>query len=324
MNDSILVYGFYGKNNLGDDLFIDSFKKIFPDLNLIFTSIITPDLLKDVSAVFFGGGSFLYDHPNISTKDLDLLKQKKIFYIGIGIEADIHPCHIDLMSSAELIATRSLEQLDRVKSINCNAIYIPDIVYSLRHLVSKISKKTPSVLVLPNISVVPKHKDPYWKHASWNYFKSEFCQFLDLLVSHNKCKLNFFAMCQNKDLDDSFAAAEIINCMTARNNTYILDEVNDFSEITKTFSQYDVIITQRFHGIVIADMVGVPFIAIHHHDKIKNAQSINGKFVSYYGLTKSNLTEEYLSVKNMDILNILPIESNTFERLNQTVTSLLK
>lgn len=267
---------------------------------------------------FSVGGSFLYSKINISDEDFELLKTKKIFYIGIGIEVGINPMHLELMKSAKLIATRSIDQLSRMQEINSNSIFVPDIVYSLQDQV-KFSEKEKSVLVIPNISVVPKHNEPHWKHAAWNYFKSEYCQFLDYLVENN-FKLNFFSMCNSATVDDKFAAIEIMNLMNYSNsNMLIHTNIESISDVTALYSKYSAILTQRFHGIVLSEMVNTKYIAIHHHDKLKFSEPHNGNYVSYYGLNKQQLIDQF------NHLNVVKnsINSNVFNNLKTEVDKLL-
>src|SRR5271166_6394396 len=133
---NILIYGFYYKNNLGDDLFMEAFEYLFPDLELFFTDSISVDKLLGMDAVFFGGGSFLLGNHNISTEAVTILKTKKVFYLGVGVETDIHPVHLELMSGAQLIATRSIDQVERLRTINPNVRFIPDLVYALQDKVN--------------------------------------------------------------------------------------------------------------------------------------------------------------------------------------------
>ncbi len=315
----VLVYGWYNKGNIGDELFKDAFKHLFPDLNFTFVARLTTELLQKTSIVFFGGGSYLHDRPNFKDEDLKLLQSKKIFFIGTGIEAGIHPIYIDLMVRAKLIATRSFDQVDRIKKLNPNTIYIPDIVYSLQSQIYKSTPKNKSVLVIPNISVVPKWNDINWKHASWNYFKSEFSQFLDFLVEDG-FKLNFFPMCRNSSLDDQAAAIEIINMMDHRDISYPLqDKPQNIIDITKLWSKYQFIITQRFHGIVLSEMTKIPYLAIHHHDKLKNSIPHNGKYVSYYGTYKQELIDQFNSLNNMKYSSSMPVDLNVFKILAEEV-----
>jgi polysaccharide pyruvyl transferase WcaK-like protein len=318
----VLVYGWYHQGNIGDDLFMDAFAHLFPDFEFNFSEIIMVDKLQDVDAVFFGGGSFLLDAPNIEDSAWELLASKKIFYLGIGIEADIHPIHQDLMSRAQLIAIRSPNQVERVKAINPNTRFVPDLVYSLQSQVQTTYKAKKSVLVLPNISVVPKTIDPQWKHAAWYYFKSEYSQFLDWLIE-NGFNLRFFSMCYGNEMNDDWATGEIISQMKHRYQYGIADRLFNIQQLTSLLSEYEVIITQRFHGIVLAEMMKTGYLAIHHHDKLKFSYPGNGKFLSYYNCSKQSLIEGFHAARQMNYSSILPIETNIFETLVQDVISLI-
>lgn len=319
----VLVYGFYHQGNLGDDLFVDAFTHLFPNLNLTFTDHITDDKLKDIDAVFFGGGSFLFGQPNITSTALEIIKKKKIFYLGVGVEAEIHSVHLDLMSRSQLLAIRTAEQLERVKYINSNTILIPDLVYSLASLVQPQTIDDKSVLVMPNVYVVPQHNDPNWKHAAWNYFKSEFCQFLDYLVE-NKYHPHLFPMCSAHKEDDRWAAVDLVSFMQHRSNGFLLQtQVKGIGQISNLISKHSMVITQRYHGIVLSEICQTPYIAIHHHEKLKKQPKNVGEFISYYGLSKQTMIETF----NRSLLNnnkpILPIETDIFGVLVNRITSLL-
>lgn len=316
----ILVYGWYRAGNAGDELFANAFRVLFPEHEFNFVSQITEENLSNVEAVFFGGGSFLSGNVNVAPTAKEILKTKKIFYIGVGAETAISSGHLELMSLAKLVAIRSPEQLEKVKSINENSITIPDLVYALQTSVINSHKMSKSVLILPNIEVVPNHTHPHWKHSSWAYFKSEFAQFLDELVAQG-FKLNFFSMCENKVMSDACAASEIINMMQRRSTSYQLPFLSeDMEGLTKVLSQYEIIITQRFHGIILSEMMGTPYISLHHHDKLKFASPMSGISLPYYGIMKQNLLD---SLNKLKVTQSLPIESDIFETLKQKVANIL-
>lgn len=319
----VLVYGWYHQGNIGDDLFIDAFKHLFPKLDLTFAENINEKRLKDIDAIFFGGGSFLFGQPVITPAALEIIKQKKIFYIGVGVEAEIHPIHLDLMKRAQLLAIRTSDQLERVKSINSNTMLIPDLVYSLSELVVPKTIDDKSVLVIPNVYVVPQHSDPNWKHAAWTYFKSEFCQFLDYLVE-NKYRPHLFAMCTAHKEDDRWASSDLISFMQHRSNGYLLQsKLEGIKQISQLISKHSMVITQRYHGIVLAEICRTPYIAIHHHDKLKKQPQNEAEFISYYGLSKQNMIEAFNRSLSHNNHSILPIETDIFEALVNRVTSLL-
>ena len=318
MSPRILVYGWYGQGNLGDDLFIECFKQLFPTYNFIFTDHITASHLKNVDAVFFGGGSFLTDSPKISAEALDILKKLRIFYIGVGTETKINPVHQELMKLAKLIATRSSVNIDSVKEINPNTILIQDLVYCLPEQ-SCSNKIKDSILVIPNILVVPKWSDPHWKHVSWDFFKTEFCQLLDEYCKQGY-NIKFLPMCINDHWNDQNAAVEIINRMTEGKGSFILNKSVDIQSAIETISKYELVISQRFHGTVLARLARTPCLTIHHHDKLKN---IGDYSLSYYGLSKSNVIEQINKSKSFNISDILPIDRDIYNGLVQTVASLM-
>jgi len=314
----ILVYGFYNNKNIGDDLFECAFKAIFPEFEFVFTTRFTKENLKNCDAVFFGGGSFVYSQINKDASCWDLLKSKKIFYIGIGVESLIHQEHEELMSSAQLIACRSLEEIDRLKKLNSNSIFINDIVFSLDAQRSQ-EKISNSILVIPNISVVPNNSSPHWMQAAWGYFKSEFSQFLDDLSGTHK--IFFLPASISQRLNDSAAAHEIISATASRSG--VLIDVQNFTnqqEIIGFISQFETVITQRFHGIVFCEMTNTPYIALHHHSKLQNSQPHSGIALDYYGLKKSALHDAHRAAAG---IQFSAVDKDQYAKLNSTVRKLL-
>lgn len=310
----VLVYGWYGKGNLGDDLFVDAFKHIFPEYNFTFTDHIKLSQLDDMGAVFFGGGSFIGEPLKITPEALEVVKNKNIFYIGVGSETSIHESHQQLIALAKLVAIRSNSQVDVIKKLNSNVIIIPDIVYSLptNPNSEKISR---SILFIPNISVVPKWDSPHWKHAAWDYFKIELAQALDVL-SKEKYQIKFLPFCINKKLNDSYAAGEIINRMCDSVDNMILEQPKDLVSTINLMSKYQISITQRFHGTVLSEMSKTPCLTIHHHDKLKNSA---GSKISYYESNKNRLLEEIKLVLDRKVDLVLPIDRDIFISLRGQV-----
>jgi len=317
-----LVYGWYGKGikNIGDSLFCKAFEHLFPDINFTFTNTITQHNVEQADCVIFGGGSFVYAPIN-GNNVLQLLAAKTIFYIGVGIETDIHPMHQELMKRASLIATRTANGISRLKSVTAsNIIEIPDLAYALTDLVSISNQVMPnSILVLTNAELLPRWCDINWKHAAWNYFKSEFSQFLDMF-KESKYNITFASMCSNANMHDAGAATEIINQMKYRNfNSQLCDLPDDFTQLTHLLSQYETIISQRYHGAILADMCSRPHVVIAHHDKLKHSTP-SAITVPYYGLDKQTLADAILNCKTR---SILPIKLDIFEDMRKRVYSQL-
>lgn len=311
----VLVHGWYHNQNLGDDLFADAFKHLFPHHQLTFVNFITASDLQNVDAVFIGGGSFLDQELPIES-DLVLYELKKlpIFYIGVGAETQIHPTHCDLLKLAKLVATRSNHNFALIKSINANTIIIPDLVYSLPANFSS-EKDNNSILIIPNFLVVPSWDEPHWKHTSWEFFKNEFAQALDHFCNLNY-KISFLPFSTNRLFDDRAASYEIINRMTKREVPFVLDSSTSGIAAINQISRYSVVVTQRYHGIILSEMAGVPYVSIYHHDKLKNC---SGSKLSYYGTNKSQMIEEINKAFERKTSDILPIDRDIFRDLVEKV-----
>ncbi len=313
----VLVWGFYFKDNIGDQLFIDAFKTLFPQYQFTFVNQLKLNDIKDNDAIFFGGGSFLAQSFKIEPLALELLKKKPILYIGVGPETDIHPMHEELIKLAKLVAIRSSINVDKFRSLNSNTIIMVDLIFALK--AGALNPKVPNtLLVIPNISVVPKWNSPHWAHAAWDSFKTEFAQTLDY-YRQNKFTVHFLPFCINDQLNDSYAAAEIINSMTEIKSNSILDLVTDLKSATDVMSKYSVIITQRFHGTILSELVKRPCLTIHHHDKLKN---VSGVKLPYYGCSKGAFIQEINLLLNNP--GILAINEYSFEEVTNKVNQILQ
>ena len=108
MSPSVLVYGWYNHGNVGDELFRESFKVLFPGANLEFSDRLTEKNLTGKSAVVFGGGSFLYKAPWADLRALNILQNIPTAYIGVGVEDVVDDVHLRLMKKSKFVAVRTV------------------------------------------------------------------------------------------------------------------------------------------------------------------------------------------------------------------------
>lgn len=305
----VLVYGWYNHSNVGDQLFQPALEGLFPELDLTFTNHISS--LHGYDAVFIGGGSLLDGKPTFTGEALRQLEAAKIFYLGVGTETDIHPIHQNLMGKAQLIATRTLPT-KKLAELNPNIIYIPDLVYSLYQ--ERVADPNPkSVLILPNFLVTPQNQDPNWKFAAWNYFKSEFSQFLDHLVAE-KYQVSFAPLCTDYKINDAWAGIELTNQMARRNN-YNISLEDNLPAIIAKIQEYSVVVSQRYHGNILAQMARRPHITLCHHDKMKTDYFQEGQYLPYYGLTKRMLIDAVVQAEQTKLASPLPLDRGLFDNL---------
>jgi hypothetical protein len=275
----VIVLGYYHKNNLGDDLFMQAFKNIFPEFEFTFVDILSQKDIDTHDILFIGGGSFLDTPPNIKP---GVKITKPVYYISVGLETEIHPEHQKLMDSAVLVAARTPKE-------NIKSILIKDIVHSLDlkkvNLKNLEHQKYPeSIVVCPSIECVPTYTSEHWVGTSWNHYKSELAQFIDNLIDENH-EVLFCPFCTNTKRSDIWSIHEIMSLMKHRDESLIS------CNVLETFQHSKFVITQRYHGIILADVLGVPCISIAHHSKLKY-----GQYLSYYSFEKNLLKEKFESL----------------------------
>lgn len=322
----ILVYGFFNKSNIGDNLFIEAYKKLFPEYEFTFSEKITAELFESHDTLFLGGGSFLDGQLNVPKELLEKLPSKPIVYLGVGAETSIHPWHKFLIQKASLVCIRSIHAIDKIKALNANTIYCPDLVYALSDEIDKQKAKPKSILFLPNSHTVSKWNDAAWKHSAWEYFKSECAQTFEFLIDH-KHSIDVLPMCRNSNHKDDFTAAEIANKMTHGKLNILPFEEYDFVSLSKLCSSYELIISQRYHGLVMADITQTPCINLHHHDKLKYFNATLTKNVDFYRTSKSAILttiDDVLFVKSLhDKTTDMAINLDAFTDLKDKVKTII-
>jgi hypothetical protein len=311
----VLVWGFYNKSNAGDELFKQAFQHLFPEIDFQFVDQLNASKIEATSAVILGGGSFLDNPLPMDASAHRALQDRPILYIGVGLETNIHPDHQVLLERAKLIATRTPNQG------YLNSIYVPDLVYALKDK-SWHQNKQQAILILPNFSVIPTWNDPVWKQNAWEYFKSEFAQVLEKL--YPEFRIDFYPMCQNTTLDDHAASIEMLSKTAQRNFDGLLHQVPPTIErLTHLFSQYQLIITQRYHGAILAELARTPYVSIHHHDKLKFTHVGEGSQIPFFGFSKDRLFFAIEQAKSKKLSPHLPIETHLFEGLQSRVRSII-
>ena len=282
MSSVVIAYGWYGRGNAGDELMKLALVELFRPRNVELRFVDTIDVksLKVdvdtfVDGIIFGGGSILDGEPKVDQDALDVLISGTIpvFYVGVGAETDVTPTHHKLLNVARVIAYRDKD--------------IPDLVYSLP--VSETLCASPKgILVVTNVEVLPTIESPHWMHVAWEQYKNEMAQALDELIDEG-LKPEFLLMCQNPRMDDAWPATELFARMRRRTWKKVLHRASNDMNTCELMSRFRVVVTQRYHGIILAEMAGVPYVALEHHDKLKNAMPHRGKHVSYYGAYKALL-----------------------------------
>jgi polysaccharide pyruvyl transferase WcaK-like protein len=316
-----LVYGWYGRQNAGDELMAQALRSMFEPrgVKLRFVDAFSERDVAAADAVIMGGGCILQDKPIFEPDALELLATNKrpTFYLGVGFETSIHAVHKQLMRVARVIITRSPSAPAEIPNVHG----IPDLAYALPQV--DPTAEGQGLLVIPNVETIPLNSDPHWAHLAWERYRDEFSQFIDDLVNETGALPTFLLMCKNDHQDDRWAAHELISRM--KNRTTRINIVQGHSDpigMQALISGFKVVMTQRYHGIVLAQMAGVPHVSVDHHDKLKLAWPRKGVSLAYHSTTKAQLHEAYkLAASSPREQTRIPRE--TYDRLADAITSIV-
>lgn len=314
--DTLLVYGWYGRSNSGDELMKHALEQLFEPrgVHLKFVDELKVNDVSGSSGVLFGGGSILWAAPHAQPGALRLLQSgsRPAFYVGVGGETTHHPVHSQLMSGSSVVVFRDRD--------------MPDLAYSLQPpTVDKSNPVRDEILFIPNIEVVPTYADPHWMHLSWARFKDEIAQTLDLIIDTYGIHPTFLLMCHNDRMDDAWPAYEIIASLKRRPPVpKLVRAPTDTITLFNLVNGYRTVVTQRYHGIILAEMLGVPYVSIDHHDKLKGATPTRGTHVPYHGIIKRTVVDAIVSAITQHTMSPFTVPRDTYSQIAENVVSAIR
>ena len=275
----------------------EALRQILFEHELIFVDTIR---LKDLDAadlVLIGGGSFLYAPIRYESKAAwgTLHDWKPVIYVGVGSETDIHSEHEKLLKKASAAFTRTQNSHPKwVAAAPTNTAILPDLTMCLKATPNALTNAK-RLLYIPNAELVPARSAPAWKKPAWEYFKSEISQAFDELIADG-WTITTAPFSAASGMRDQWAAFEVTAMCDKRWKVKSLDEswlTRTFEQITWEYNKHSVVLTQRFHGAVIAQVTQTPCVVVHHVDKLE--QMYGCQKVSYYGVRKDLMLD---AIKN--------------------------
>lgn len=253
----VAVIGWYGHGNAGDEFFKICFRNLFPEYNLDFFDHV-PAFIKNYDAMLIGAGGVLMT-PNLR----DTTHPR---YAIVGAEASIGGDHLDDSNQIKLIESAKIAYL-RSHVPNVTNTICPDIALSQKLNID--SPKKNQIAVILNNYFCPGPTSPAWHDTAWQWFSHEMAKMLDIEILKHNADVVFVPMCINKYEDDRRAASYVIDKMNLKSRVSVMESA-DIKDIFPVIKSSSLVVSQRLHGCVFSAMLGVPFIAINGHDKIKN------------------------------------------------------
>jgi len=276
----VCVLGWYDtptgkKSNLGDESFKLAFKTLWPSIDFTFTDKIESNI-NNYDSLWIGGGSFL-------DNDIEGINNKitiPILFLGVGLGHNIKKENKALLDQAFKVIVRDTYSLNFCKK----ATSIADLSYSLYEEKPLNLGRSKQVVILLNDFLTPHTLSPLWVSTSYDWFLHSFGSICNDLIDEGYV-LHFIPMCTGYT-DDRRINGSLIGRIPNRERViWYLNPVT-LTELNAQISISEFVITQRFHGIVFSSMLGIPYISLNCHDKLKGINKEIGwsHNLDYYGI----------------------------------------
>lgn len=244
------VLGYYGKENLGDEIFIPAIRSLFPSCLVNFAYPNRDELTGQT--LILGGGDVI---KKLYLKDID--RPYHILGVGLGYESEL-----------ELLGNNVVEAYFRnrvdaaaARQKGFNAHYCPDLAFALDIDRDERGPRDPEekkrlAVILANSVINPgmglgEMPDLHYLE----YMKWELARALDSLSQWYD--ISFLFMSHACYAYDQAAAMDTASRMKTGHESEILP----FTEIEE-LQDFDLVVTMKFHGMIFSTMMGIPFVNI--------------------------------------------------------------
>jgi polysaccharide pyruvyl transferase WcaK-like protein len=286
-----LFIGYYGMNNIGDDLMI---KVLYDSPSYVFLQgentydfiasekqlILTPKPLtklfqkivhlivlkaKGCNQVVFGGGTQFSSFSKLFTQ-LDTflviltcrMLNMRVTANAVGI-GDLSKRNIFLIAAFKMmkqITVRDQTSSKKLTKVNIENKVVKDLVYSLDLVPLSVEKKY--TLITATGSVLKLNEK-----FTQNYFK-----FLETYIGEKEKNIAF---CVFQSGEDDYLY-EVLKKKYPNLERIELD--SSIEKIQEVFSKTKTVIGMRYHSLILADMFDIPFKGFSYDDKVKDLCSL--------------------------------------------------
>ncbi len=258
---NILILGYYGKNNLGDELFVKVFENLFHEHSIIIKNINdvkTENTINNVDIVIIGGGDLMNDYFLVSIKKI--LKDFKGPVIGLSLG----------FPYKNILNFENLDIFDRIITRNESDVPI------IKHLVGDIVDYCPDIsLFLENDkSIIPvKNKNSIAFCLAKDYFKDSNTYFFNKVKKYiqklsHKFNVTLIAFNTNEDNineNDTDLNLKIAGC----NDKIKQVNLKTYEDAIKIFNDVDICICSRFHSCILSIITDTLFVPLYTSRKIE-------------------------------------------------------
>lgn len=298
---NIIILGYYYRNNLGDDLLMNTINKLLYNSRYNFKynlKFVNPDdyfVLDNIDIIILGGGEILNDYfiDKIIRKINILLKKPIVIAISTECHSNnyIESKKLDFIDN--FITRNKLEYLKLVKRYGSNnVVYLPDLVFSMK--LNNIRYRRNNCINKIGVCLA---RSIYKNNSDYENYINCIRESLKLLKG---MKIYLFSFNTSESINESDI---LLNKELLKNSDYTI--INE--GVLDKFKKMDLIICSRFHAHVLSVAYNIPFISICHTKKVFNlVNSINlEKCFLPIELKDNNLPVNFEPLKMIDLFNYI-------------------
>lgn len=273
---TILIFGYYGQNNLGDDLFETILNNWIGNHTLLFVNPLDITELPEADMILVGGGDLVNDYfiPKIKT----LIEGKTIPIYGIGLGFPF-PNLItkEYLEFFDYIVTRTSSAIQPLIEAMPNRIsYCPDLVRDLY-----LKKSEPSFPCSPGckrrkIGVFLSSFMCSTYGVVFNKIVTFIKKIAQISQSCPKCMklydISLYSMNTSEGIEDDTNLNRSICSKVKMPNVRLVTGKFDVN----IFSTFYATICNRFHAHILSLNANVPFVSIYSTTKVKDLLETEG------------------------------------------------
>jgi hypothetical protein len=255
----ILIAGFYGHGNFGDDCFMSVYNSFFAEHHEIkYTDIATLDKerLDDYDAIVVGGGDVLNDFYGL--KYNEVLAGFGGYKIAAGVGISFLECtkrsYLNVFDDIVLRSKTDLKPLNKILG-SLNTHYLPDLAFSIPLTLNpppneRIENKNIGFYLVGTMMENPGLMYTIHRFTHWVLTQGYHVHLIPMQYEDNF---------KNTDIVINNNIAKVFSMYSNQITVHPLYGFNEFINITNTMN---LALCVRFHAHVFCTRLGVPFISI--------------------------------------------------------------
>lgn len=272
----ILVLGWYGHHNVGDESYKEIIPSLFPQHNFTFTDNLKSQIIEEFDAIVLGGGNVLRKG---FVSELQKTKNIKIFGLSVGIEEN----PTDDLSFFSHVYARDEKTLNVLKSLNVPCTFLPDVALSLQGNAENgkkwLKEKFDSEKCELYSNIITVVVNSYMLNGALNGLARDAFSFIKFsydfarVIDETPASFVFVPCGTQVPFDDRTTNAWVASkCKYWKKNYVVFDRLN-YKETIDIIAASNLTISSRLHSSIFSYACGTPFIDLTHHSK--NALFLN-------------------------------------------------